>query len=95
MNKLAVVSAQQLQDLLDHAYSMRGEIAYEGGCASSWDSDWKYLQLDDILVTLAVQGGVKIPGPLAEGVVPPVPPSYPFDVGKVFELISANDAFCC
>ena len=72
-----LVDREALAALLFDAYQMRQEIAVEGGCASRWETEWRFLEPDDTLVTLAVQAGLPIPGPMAPGHMPPPPPVGP------------------
>jgi hypothetical protein len=69
---LVLVDRDALEQLIQGDYANREEIAIEGGCASLWDADWRFLDPDDVLVTLAVQAGLQVPGPLKGP--PPAPP---------------------
>lgn len=78
MSRLVLVDKDQLETLLMGDYEFRREIAVEGGCASKWDEEWQFLDPDDVLVTLAVQAGLLVPGPMKPGTVPPAPPAWRF-----------------
>jgi hypothetical protein len=70
---LVLVDQDLLAQLIESEYANRHEIAVEGGCATLWEDEWRFLDPDDVLVTLAVQAGLPIPGPLTGP--PPAPPS--------------------
>jgi hypothetical protein len=68
----ALVDKDALNRLLRKSWEMFELLAEDSGYTE------RYLEPDSELVTLAVQAGLQIPGPLAPGTVPPAPPHRRF-----------------
>jgi hypothetical protein len=73
-----VVDRNALAGLIREMYGLRIAYTVEGGAVEQWVDGEPVIYLDprDELVTLAVQAGVLIPGPLKPGTVPPAPPQH-------------------
>lgn len=67
-----LVDRDQLDKLLKRTWEMFELLAEESGYTE------RNLTPDSELVTLAVQAGLLIPGPLQPGTVPPAPPKHRF-----------------
>lgn len=80
---LVLVSREALERLLTRSWSMFELLAEDSGYKT------RTLEPESELVTLAVEAGLLIPGPLTPGTVPPAPPQHHFDVQRVFELMDA------
>jgi hypothetical protein len=66
---LVLVSRDALEDAIEELYAI---------VSGDFTPDiHRELAPDDSIVTLAVQAGIRIPGPLRPGTVPPPPPSGP------------------
>jgi hypothetical protein len=85
---LVLVSREALGLLLTETYTLMHSFAVEGGCYSEWEAEWKYLEPGSPLVTLAVEAGLPLPGPMEPGSAPPPPPRHPFDPGEVFRIMA-------
>jgi hypothetical protein len=71
-----LVDKHALDALLREMVDLREAYAIEGGALRQSQGEVMYLDPDDEVVVLAVQAGIVIPGPLAPGTVPPVPPAH-------------------
>jgi hypothetical protein len=65
---LVLVDREELDNLLRKAWTMFELLADDSGY------EQRYLHPNSELVTLAVQAGLQIPGPMEPGTVPPAPP---------------------
>jgi hypothetical protein len=75
---LVLVDRDALEALLREMVDLREAYAIEGGAVTKWSEGEPVMYLDprDEVVTLAVQAGLQIPGPLAPDTLPPAPPVY-------------------
>lgn len=79
---LVLVTKELLDTALRTAYACRQDTT-EPGC-------FMYLDGDDFLVTLAVEAGLKVPGPLRPGTIPPPPPQHRFSNGFEHRVCAAT-----
>lgn len=89
---LVLVDRDALDALLREMVDLREAYAIEGGALAPSKGEVMYLDPRDKVVTLAVQAGLLIPGPLEPGTVPPVPPNHPFDPDRVFTIMRECEA---
>ncbi len=83
-----LVSRDALGSLLRKTWDMFGLLAEESGYTET------NLESGSELVTLAVQAGLPIPGPMAPGHVPPAPPAYRFRGGTPVGPVYRVDGDC-
>lgn len=76
----ALVDKRKLDQLLRKAWDMFTLLAEDSGY------EQVYLEPESELVTIAVQAGLMIPGPMAPGTVPPPPPHARFQGGSPLGL---------
>jgi hypothetical protein len=87
---LVLVSREALAELLVETYKVMGEYAAKADRSAMWEEELRFLYPESPLVTLAVEAGLPVPGPLVPGTVPPPPPTKHYDAGVVHELLEKH-----
>jgi hypothetical protein len=87
---LVLVTKEALAELLEESYSLTEALAVEGGALRPSQGERIELLPSEPMVTLAVEAGVQIPGPMLSGTVPPAPPEHQTSV-RVTEVPADSD----